>query len=66
MTLGLNLGGLGFHPLYNTHDGSVAGVMFAFSKSPETPAGVIGVIGILYTAIRLSASPYTSAVLASA
>ena len=39
--------------------------MFAFSKSPETPAGVIGVIGILYTAIRLSASPYTSAVLAS-
>ena len=52
------------HP-HNTHDGSVSGVYAAFRKSQETPAGVIGDIGngILYTAIRLSASPYTSAVL---
>jgi len=38
-------------PPYNTHDGPVAGVFAAFRKSPETPAGVIGVIGngIMYT-----------------
>ncbi len=33
----------GLSPPYNTHGGTIAGVLAAFSKSPETPAGMIGV-----------------------
>ena len=38
-------------PPYNTRGGSTAGVLAAFSESPENQAAVIGVIGngILYT-----------------